>query len=63
MFAAEAHALVEFHAEPFERFDDVIFGSRHKAVRVGIFNAEHHFASMLTGKKVVIERGAHTADM
>ena len=25
MFAAEAHALVEFHAEPFERFDDVIF--------------------------------------
>ena len=34
--ATEAHTLVELDAEPFERLDDVLLGSGHKAARVGV---------------------------
>ena len=63
MIASEAHALVEFDAQPLERLDDVFLCSRHEAARVGVFNAEDEVAAMLTGKEVVVERGTNTADM
>ena len=46
--ATERHSLVKLDTEPTERLDDVIFGSRHKAMRVGILDTEHQVAAVLT---------------
>ena len=37
--ATKPNTFVRNQATPFQRFDDVFFGSRHKPVLVGIFNA------------------------
>ena len=41
------HTFVEFDAEPFECLDDILFGTRHEAVRVGVFDTENHIATVL----------------
>ena len=63
VLAAERDTLVELDAEPAERLDDIFFSSRYEAVAVGIFNAEHHVATMLAGKQVVVQCSAHTTDV
>ena len=50
-------------AEPFERFNDVVFSSWHKTRRVGVFDAEHEVATMLASEEIVVERGANAADV
>ena len=52
--AAEAHSLVELDAEPSERFDDILFCSWHETARIGVLNAEHQVAAMLTGKQIIV---------
>ena len=61
--ATEAHAFIKMDAEPFERFNDVVFSSWHKTRRVGVFDAEHEVATMLASEKIVVERGANAADV
>ena len=61
VFSAYAYAFVEFYSEPFKRFGDIFFSSRHESVGVGIFDAEDEFASVLSGEEIVIECGAHAA--
>ena len=63
MFATKAYSLVKLDAKPFERFNDVFFGTRHKAVGVGILDTEYQITSMLAGKQIVIQSSAHTTDM
>ena len=63
MVAAVAYALVELDAEPLERLDDVLLRTGNEAVGVGVLNAEHEVAAVLARKEIVVERGAHTADM
>ena len=46
--ATERNSFVKLDTEPTERLDDVIFGSRHKAMRVGILDTEHQVAAVLT---------------
>ena len=60
---AEMDALVELDAQPIESLDDVLFGTRHKTGLVGVFYAQNHLAALLTGEEVVVEGGAHTADV
>ena len=48
--ATERHSLVKLDTEPTERLDNIVFGSRHKAVRVGILDTEHQVAAVLTGE-------------
>ena len=55
MFAAEAHALVELDAEPAERLDDVLFGTRYEAVGVGVLDAEDEVAAVLTCEEIVVQ--------
>ncbi len=57
---AEAHTLVEFEAEPAERLDDILLGSGHEAVGVGVLNTKHKVAPMLAGEEIVEQGGAHT---
>ena len=63
LVATEGHALVELDAEPAERLDDVLLGAGHEAVAVGVFNTEDEVAAMLTGKEIVVQGRAHTANM
>ena len=58
-----AHTLVDAYAEPCQRLVDVVFGSRHEAVAVGVLDAEYHVAPVLAGEQVVVERGAYPADV
>ena len=48
VIATERNSFVKLDTEPTERLDDIIFGSRHKAMRVGILNTEHQVATVLT---------------
>jgi hypothetical protein len=52
--AAHIVALVELDAAPVERFNNILFGIRHKARLVGVLNTENHFAAVLLGKQIVI---------
>ena len=63
MAAAKRHALVELNAEPAKRLNDIFLGSGNKASGVGVFYAKNEFAPMLAGKKIVIKRRAHAANM
>ena len=47
VFPAEAHALVEVDAEPFERLEDILLGPRHEATAVGVLDAEDQFTASL----------------
>ena len=61
--AAEADTLVKLDAEPLERLDDIILCAGHKAGGVGILDTEHEVAAVLTGKQIVVQRGANTANV
>ena len=63
VIASEAHALVKLDTQPAEGFDDIFLGSRHKARRVCILDAEHQVAPMLAGEQIVVQCRAHTANM
>ena len=63
VLAAKRHALVELDVQPLERFKDVLLGSRHETVRVGVLNSENKIALMLTGKQVIIQCGANAANV
>ena len=61
--AAESHPFVKVDAEPAEGLDDVFLCTGHKAIGVGVFDAENEFAAVLAGKEVVIECCAHSTDV
>ena len=63
MLSAERHTFVKCYAEPLKRLYDIVFGSRHKAIGVCVFNAEHEVAAVLTREKIVIQCSTHSADM
>ena len=63
LVATETYAFIKFYAQPFERFDNVFLCTGNKTPRVGIFNAENQIAAMLTGKKIIVQRGTDTSDM
>ena len=59
--AALPHALVDAYAQPVEGLVDVVFGTGHKAVAVGILDAQYHGSAMLACKEIVVKRSAHAA--
>ena len=61
--SAFAHAFIDADAEPCEGLVDIVLGSGHKALGVGVFNSQDHFAPVLAGEEVVIQRGAYTANV
>ena len=63
MGATDADALVDLDAAPFERLHDVLLGTRHEALRVGILDAEDHRALVLAGEEVVVECRADASDV
>ena len=52
--AAGADTLVDLDAAPFERFDDILLGSRHEPLRVGILDAQDHLAAVTACEEVVV---------
>ena len=44
--ATFSHTFVKFDAEPSKRLIDIIFGSRHKTIGVGIFDAKNNLTAM-----------------
>ena len=63
LVAAYAHTLVERQAEPLERLYDIGFRARHKAVGVGVFDAQQKIAAMLLGEQVIEQSRAYPAYM
>ena len=63
MRSTKTHPLVKLDTQPSERFDDILFSTRNKALRVGIFNSKNEIATMLTSEEIVIECSTHTANM
>ena len=59
----KADTLVERNTEPLERLQNIFFSTRNETVAVGVFDTENEITSMLARKKVIIQRGAHTADV
>ena len=57
MRTSNAYALIKLDAQPLERFDDVIFGSWHKTVGVGILDSQQNLATILLGEQVVVQCG------
>ncbi len=52
--AAGADTFVDLDAAPLERFHDVVLGSRHEPLRVGILDAQDHLASVTACEEVVV---------
>ncbi len=63
IFATFAHTFVEMDAEPMKGIGYVFLGPGHEATAVGVFNSENHVAPVLAGEDIVVESGAHTADV
>ncbi len=63
MFSAYSHAFVNLYPEPFERLDDVLLGSRHESVAVGVLDTEQHLAAVLSCEQVVVKGSSHASDM
>ena len=61
--APETYALVEVNAQPGEGLDDILFGTGHEALRIGIFDSENQFPAMLLGEQVIIQGGTDSADV
>ena len=55
--------LVELDAQPLETLYDILFGTRHKAGRIGILNTKHQITAMLTGEQIIIQCRTHTSDV
>ena len=60
---AKRDTLVKLDAQPAERLNDILLCPRHKTVGIGILDAEHQVAAMLTGKKVVIQCRTYSSYM
>ena len=63
MWTSYTLPFVDLNTDPVEGFDDVFFGTRHKAILIGIFDAQEHLAAHFPGEQVIIEGGAHPANM
>src|SRR5574344_262752 len=50
MITTKTYALVKLDAEPFERFDDIFFGTRYKTMCIRVFYSENQIATMLARK-------------
>ena len=61
--ATKANTFVEFDTKPLERLDNILLGTRHKTVTIGILDTEHQIATMLLGKQVVIQCCTHTTNV
>ena len=63
MVATKGDTFVKLDAEPLERLEDVLLGTRYKTLAVGVLNTEQELAAVLTSKKIIIQTGADTADV
>lgn len=63
MRAADADTLVDLDAAPLERLEDILLGTRHETLRVGIFDTKNHRTAVPTREQVVIKRRTYAADM
>lgn len=63
MGAADADTLVDLDAAPLERLEDILLGTRHETLRVGIFDMKNHRTAVPTREQVVIKRRTYAADM
>ena len=63
MGAADADTLVDLDAAPLERLEDILLGTRHETLRVGIFDTKNHRTAVPTREQVVIKRRTYAADM
>ena len=61
--STEADTFIEFYSEPFEALQNIFLGPRNKTMGVGILNTENKFASMLTGKQIVIKGCPYTTNV
>ena len=59
----KAYTLVELNAKPLERLNDILLGTWHETIRIGILDTENQVTAMLLGKQVIIQGCAYTADM
>ena len=48
------NSLVRDDAAPVERFDDILFCSGYKALRVSVFDADNEISSTLFCKEIII---------
>ena len=60
---SDTYTFVDLDSAPFERFENVLFGSRHETLRVGVFDAENEVTASLSCEQVVVECRAYTAYM
>ena len=58
---AVLHAFVGDDSAPGQGFDDILFGSRYKAMGVRIFYANDKVTTFLLGIQIVIQSGADAA--
>ena len=63
LVTSEADALIELDAQPLERFNDILLGSRYKAVTVSILDTENKVAAMLAGQQIVIQGGTDSTNV
>ena len=61
--SALSYALVDLYSEPCQGLVDVVLGTGHETLRIGVLDAEYHVAPCLAGEKVVIESRAHASDV
>ena len=61
--SALAHTFVNLDAEPCERLVDIILGTGHETLRVGVLDAQYHVATVTAGEKVVIKGCADASDV
>ena len=50
VLTAETYPFIKVDADPFEALQDIVFGSRHKAIGVGVFDTKNEFPAMLASK-------------
>ena len=63
IIATKGDTFVKLDAEPLERLEDVLLGTRDEALAVGVLNTEQELAAVLTSKKIIIQTGADTANV
>ena len=63
VIAAHIGAFIPIHAAALEGIVDHFGGAFHKALLVGILNAQDEFSAHLLGVQVIVKRGAHAAQV
>ena len=61
--SAHMGAFVKLNACPGKCIYDVLFGAGHKTPLVCVFHAQYHIATLLSGKEVIEQSGAHAPDV